>query len=171
MSQPIRKVWGHSTALDLDHCVKIFGECIEDPNSDPRQWPTGELNSSVVLGEIAAHYGANFIGQYDDLVTTYVSTEFEKQFKANYNDLDSFLKAKHSYDNAGMSCSGTKVLAALQQKLQPQSLEACSAEFKKALFIVQIGTIFAAGKARREACSAHQVGHLRDLSFFGDQKC
>lgn len=103
------------------------------------------------------YLGADFAEQYHQLMSTYVSNRFEDQHEMDYHDLDTFLEAKHRSDNTEMSHSGTRVLTALQQKLQPLNLETCSAEIKRALFLVLIGTILAAGRARCEACGAFQV--------------
>lgn len=156
-SQLVTKVWRPSDALGLGECFRLFGKCISDPHSDPRQWPSSELSSEVIRAELTEYLDSDFVEQYHSLISTYVSNMFEREYESKYDDLDSFLEAKHKFDNQRMSRSGTRVLKALQQTLQPTTLESCSAEIKRALFLVLIGTIDVGARARREACSEHQV--------------
>jgi hypothetical protein len=151
------KVWRPTNELGIEDLSGRFGMSFVDLPTEWSQWPSADLNSDRFRSELDLLFGKGFTGNYRQLLSTYSSTKFERQVGMRCNDMDSFIQAKHEYDNTWMSQSGTEVLAELQRRLQPSSLKHCSPDHGRALFLVLLATIFAAGKARREACGADNV--------------
>jgi hypothetical protein len=153
----LENVWRPSTVLGVDDLSARFGVSMTDLPAESGQWPSAELSNAMIRSELEICFGKAFAENYRQLLSTYASAKFEREVGTQFDVIHSFLQAKHEYDNNLISRSGTLVLAELQKRLQPSKLKRCSPRHGRALFLVLLATIFAAGKTRREACGADDV--------------